>query len=345
MGMNIAGCDLRPAAGGNHGCKTLAAGCRAAVQNVHFLLRQLRTQDTELCRRILYIIQTLPERCQLFQITGAAQHQTVLHPFMGYRLDGFLRKACHQRIHRDLQGVHLNHRPGCFIVGPEHIFNTVFSHIIPKLFDQLPGMGVPIFQRGRLFQAALGFYSASEHTVHKSRGIALLFTVFLRQIHALVHSGAGRNFVHFIDLIQTQMENIMDHRMQVLHFAGEQLLQIEVQLVPVLQHTVAEPGSQSRIPTVQPVTKDILLHHTVGPGPLRPAGDQRIQRCFSGAHLKRPADGPGSNPVQPYVCRLPPAAGSLPPHPHRRQFSGRSWSDPGSGPARRSLPRFWLRGP
>ena len=85
-------------------------------------------------------------------------------------------------------------------------------------------------------------------------------------------------------LIESQMENIPHRRMQAFHLAGEQLPQIKVQQSPVLDHTVAKAGSQSRISSIQPVTAQILFQHAVGPAILLAAGDQRIQRRFSGAH-------------------------------------------------------------
>ena len=87
-----------------------------------------------------------------------------------------------------------------------------------------------------------------------------------------------------VDLAKTQMENIMSHRMQILDLSGEQLLQIKVQLVPVLKDTVAKSCCQSRIPAIQPITDHIFFQNSVGPGTILAAGNQRIQRCFPGAH-------------------------------------------------------------
>ena len=80
------------------------------------------------------------------------------------------------------------------------------------------------------------------------------------------------------------MEDIPHHRVQILHPSGEQLRQEKVQQPPVLQHAVAQPGGQGRVPAIQMVPLDIVLQHAVGPGRPLPAGDQRVQRGFSGSH-------------------------------------------------------------
>ena len=72
--------------------------------------------------------------------------------------------------------------------------------------------------------------------------------------------------------------------MQIPQLAGEQLLQIKVQLLTVLQHTVAKMGSQSRVTAIQPVPLDVLFQYAIGPSAVFPAGDQRIERSFSRTH-------------------------------------------------------------
>ena len=59
------------------------------------------------------------------------------------------------------------------------------------------------------------------------------------------------------------MEDIPHHRLYILQPPGEQLLQVEVQLSPVLDHAVAQPCRQSRIPAVQPVMLNVLLQNAV----------------------------------------------------------------------------------
>ena len=80
------------------------------------------------------------------------------------------------------------------------------------------------------------------------------------------------------------MQNIVNNRMQILQFSRQQLLQIMIQLQPVLHHAVAKPGGQRRIPPIQPIPGNIIFQHAVGPARLLAAGDQHIQRRFSGTH-------------------------------------------------------------
>ena len=200
-------------------------------------------------------------------------------------------------------------------------------------------MAVDILQRFGFLQGALCLHRTAQNAVDQARGKTLFFTILLRQIHGLIHRRIVRHLIQFVNLVQAQMEDIVNHRMQIPDLAGEQLFQIPVQLVPVLEDTVAKPCRQRRVPAVQPVTEDVLLQHAVGPGAIFPAGDQRIQRSLSGAHISFPGGGPGNNREPPSACRPRPGGKSLPPRPRRRRSSDPFWSGPEFHRAFRSLPR------
>ena len=189
----------------------------------------------------------------------------------------------HQSRSGSPQGIHLHHRLGRGIVGNQHRLQSPLGHIGLQERNQSIGMAVFIRIGSRFLQLSLCADGISQHTVDQggSLGIAV---IFLGKYHRLVDSGGFRDLVQLVDLVQSQMEDIPHHRVQIPEFPGQQLLQVKVQLAPVLRNSVAQPGSQSCIPGIQAVPLDVLLQHTVGPGPLLAAGDQRIQRRFPGAH-------------------------------------------------------------
>ena len=158
------------------------------------------------------------------------------------------------------------------------------THIAAQQIDQSLGMAVAVFQAGGLLQLALGAHSAAQHRVHKPRGGALKAAILLCQCHRFIDSGAVRDLVQFIDLIQAQMQDIPHHRMQILNLARQQLGQEKVQQVSVLQHAIAQPGSKGSVPSVQAVPCDIIFQHAIRPGRLLAAGDQGIQCRLSCAH-------------------------------------------------------------
>ena len=76
----------------------------------------------------------------------------------------------------------------------------------------------------------------------------------------------------------------MNHRVQVLELAGEQLLEVKIQLAPVLQNTVAKPGCQRCLSAVQSIPEGVGFENAVAPGAVLAAGDEHIQRSFPCAH-------------------------------------------------------------
>ena len=164
-------------------------------------------------------------------------------------------------------------------------------------------MAVLVHPGSRLLQAVLFISGLSQNGVDQSGSEPLLFAILLRQINGFVDGGGIGDTVQLKKLVQAQMENIVDHGMEVFDLAGEELLEVEVQLHPVLEHAVAEAGSQTCVSAVQPVPDDVLLHDAVGPGALLAAGDQGIQGGFTCAHISPPEDGPGNNRAQPSACR------------------------------------------
>ena len=201
------------------------------------------------------------------------------------------------------QGVDLDHGLGGFVVCLQHGLHFGLAQIPDQQIHQNLGMAVFVHPGGGLLQGIFFSGGLSQDGVDQSRGVALFFAVFLGQGHGFVDRSAVRHPVQLEELIQAQMENIVDHGVQILDLAGEELLEVEVQLHPVLEHAVAEAGSQTCIPAVQAVPDNVLLHDAVGPGALLAAGDQGIQGGFTCAHISPPEDGPGNNREQPSACR------------------------------------------
>ena len=80
----------------------------------------------------------------------------------------------------------------------------------------------------RLLPKAQGAGGIAQHGVDQCRSIFLPLAIFFRQLHRLIDGGTFRNFVHFMELIQPQVENVPHHGMKIADFPGEQLPQIEV---------------------------------------------------------------------------------------------------------------------
>lgn len=112
-----------------------------------------------------------------------------------------------------------------------------------------------------------------QDAVHQARspGIGILFAL----LHRLMDGGGVGDFIHIENLIQAQAQNVQHHRLQIPEPAPDQLAQVKIQKHPVLEHAVAQPGCQSRVPPVQPVSLGVFLQHPVGPGALLPAGNER----------------------------------------------------------------------
>ena len=283
--MDIAGSDFSVAAHSNGGRKGLAAGSGAAVQHIPLgILGQLRAQNAELCRRVLNVEQAFLERGQMLQTAGVGKDQAVCQPAMRTHRYVFFLQSGSQIVCSDLQGIHLNHRIGGGIVGFQHSFQPLFPHIAAQQRNQVCRMAVTVLQRGGFFQRTLCAYRISQHRIDQSRSIFLLRAVFFCQRHGFIYRRAFRNLVQFIDLIQSQVQDIPHHRMQIPQLACQQLFQIKVQLLPVLQHTIAKMGRQPSIPAIQPIPLDVIFQHTIGPGTVFPAGNQRIERCLSRTH-------------------------------------------------------------
>ena len=283
MGVHITGGNLSLALHGDGSGKALSAGSRAAVQHPDILLRQLRAQNAQLRRRILYIEQALFEGRQILQIAGTGKHQAVGHPTVGFSGDPLPFQPLQQLGCGDPQSIHLHHRLRRFVIRFQHGLQLSFWQIRLQKGDQLVRMAVAIGIGYRLFQGSLGSYGIAQNAVDQ-RGHFGVLTIFFCQGDGFVHRGAFRDLIHLIDLVQSQMQNVPGCGMQILQLSGEQLLKVKVQLAPVLLHAVAQSCCQRRVPAVQPVPLDIVLQHAVGPGAVLPAGDQRIQRRLSGAH-------------------------------------------------------------
>ena len=100
------------------------------------------------------------------------------------------------------------------------------------------------------------------------------------------HGGAFWDLVQLINLVQPQMEDVPHHGMEVFQPPRQELLQVKIQLVPVLQDAVAQPRSQRRVPWGQAVPGNIFFQRPVRPCAAFTAGDQRVQRRFSRAHQR-----------------------------------------------------------
>ena len=182
-----------------------------------------------------------------------------------------------------LQGVHLNHGFGCLVIGNQHGFQLPLGQVGFQKGNQFLRVAVAVSVGDRLFQLPLGIRRPTEHSVDQSRRFGV-FAVPLGQGNRLVHRGRIGNSVQLINLVQSQMKNVPHRRVQILQPSGEQLSKIIVQLAPVLNHAIAQPGGQRRIPAVQPIPMNIGFQHPIGPGAFLPAGNQRIQRRLPGAH-------------------------------------------------------------
>ena len=283
MGVDVAGSDASPALHGN-GCReALSPGGGAAVQHPDILPGQLGAQDGELGGRVLNIEAAFPEGGQLLNAAGAGEDQTVFHPSMGLSLN-LLRGQPFDKFRRtNAQGVDLHHRLRCGVVGNQGGLQRSLGKVGLQKGNQWVRMAVAVGIGNRLYQLSPGPRRAAQDAVDQG-GRLWVFAIFLRQGHGFVYRGAVGNFVQFIDLIQPQVKNVPHHRVQVLQPSRQELLQIKVQLVPVLQDAVAQPGGQGCVPAVQAVPADILLQHAVGPGPAFAAGHQRVQRRFPGPH-------------------------------------------------------------
>ena len=288
---------------GDGGGEALAAGGGAAVQQIDVRLGQLSAVDAELGGGVLDVELTVSEGLQLLNIAGAAQHQTILHPAVGLGGDAGLLQLLGQSGGGGLQGVDLDHSLGGLVVGLQHRLHFGFAQIPDQQIHQHLGMAVLVHPGSGLLQGIFFSGGLSQDGVDQSRGVTLFFAVFLGQSHGFVHRSAVRHPVQLKELVQAQMENIVDHGVQILDLAGEELLEVEVQLHPILEHAVAESGGQTCIAAVQAVPDNVLLHDAVGPGALFTAGDQGIQGGFTCAHISPPEDGPGNNREQPSACR------------------------------------------
>ena len=226
----------------------------------------------------------------MLQIAGIGQHQAVLHPAVGQRHHFLLCQLFHQLLGGYAQRVHLNHRLGGIVVGRQHRLQIFFPHIATEQIDQDLRMAVPVLQGGGLLQCSLCADGIAKHCVDQPRRTALPPAIFFCQQNGLVHRRVVGDLIQLIDLIKTHVQNVTDKGMQILQLSGQQLLQEKVQHTSVLQNTVAQAGSQGRIPAVQPVTPDIIFQNTVGPGCLLPAGDQGIQSGLSCVH-NHPSQG------------------------------------------------------
>ena len=181
------------------------------------------------------------------------------------------------------KGIDLHRGLRYAVVRNEHRLQSALGKVLLEQRNQGIRMAVLIRVGSRLFQLTPVTDGVSQNAVDQGSRLGI-FTVFLRQGDGFVHRRAVRDFVQFIELIEPQMENVPHHRMQILSSAREQLLEVKIQLLPVLGDSVAQPAGQRRVPAVQPVPADGRFQHGVGPGILPAAGDQRVQRGFPGAH-------------------------------------------------------------
>ena len=181
------------------------------------------------------------------------------------------------------KGVHLHRGLRHAVVRNEHRLQSALGKVLLEQRNQGIRMAVLIRVRSRLFQLTPVTDGVSQNAVNQGSRLGI-FAVFFSQGNGFIHRRAVRDFVQFIELIEPQVENVPHHRVQILQSAREQLLQVKIQLLPVLGDSVAQPAGQCRVPAVQPVPADGRFQHGVGPSILPAAGDQRIQRGFPGAH-------------------------------------------------------------
>ena len=222
------------------------------------------------------------ESIQLVDAAGAVQHQAIRHPGMGLCLHPFLFQGFLQIIPGCFQGIYLNDGLRGGVVRLQYGFQHSLRHIGFQQGDQCLRVAVFVLIRGGLQELALGPDGAAKNAVDQPR--LTLGGIFLRQNHRLVDGGAVRHPVQVVDLVEPQMQDIPGGRVEGFQFPLQQLLQIEVQPAPVLQDPVAQPGSQGRFPSVQPVPPDGVLQHGIGPASLTAAGNEGAEGRFPCPH-------------------------------------------------------------
>ena len=198
-------------------------------------------------------------------------------------------------------------QPGCQCRIPA--VQPVFAHIALKEGHQTRGMGVFRGQIGGRQQDVPAAGGIAQDAIDQGRGVLLLFAVALGQIHGLIDGSGLGDLVQKQDLIQSQMEDIPEHRPQILQPPSQELLQIVVEERPVLQNAVSKAGGQGGIPAIQTVPGELLFEHAVGPAALGAAVFQHLKCGLSGGHIKFQWGGRGNSRAQPCACRPRPGAG------------------------------------
>ena len=125
-------------------------------------------------------------------------------------------------------GIHLDGDRGSRVVGNQHRLQHSLGETLLEQGNQGIRVAVAVRIGHRLLPGAQGAGGIAQHGVDQCRGVFLPLAIFLRQLHRLIDGGAFRNFVHFMKLIQPQVENVPHHGMQIGNLAGEQLPQIKV---------------------------------------------------------------------------------------------------------------------
>ena len=197
----------------------------------------------------------------------------------------FRRQPLGQFLRGNSEGVHLHHRLGCGVVGNEHGFQLSLGQVCFQQGNQLVRVAVAIGVGHRLLQGSLRRRCLTQNGIHQRPGLRI-FAIFFCQRHRFIHGGAFWDLVQLINLVQPQMEDVPHHGMEVFQPPRQELLQVKIQLVPVLQDAVAQPRSQRRVPWGQAVPGNIFFQRPVRPCAAFTAGDQRVQRRFSRAHQR-----------------------------------------------------------
>ena len=222
--INIAGDDAALSAHSNGCGKALAARCRAAVQHRRPLLRELGAEHRQPGRRVLHIKEPLFKALQLLDTAGIRKHQAVLHPAMGPGGNTLRGKYLLQLLPSGFQGVHLHHQIRSAVIGLKHLFKALPAQALLQPVYELLRVAVSVRKALWLLQSIPGAHGAAQYRVHKARSGTDAPTIFFRKAHRLIDCRRIRDPIRLIKLIQAQMEDIPDSRMQTLQLAGQQLL-------------------------------------------------------------------------------------------------------------------------
>ena len=160
----------------------------------------------------------------------------------------------------------------------ELIGNSYFEEMIKTLREQYDYIIIDAPPLGSVIDAAIitkvcdGTILVVENNVisrrfaqdgiHQRPGLRI-FAIFFCQRHRFIHGGAFWDLVQLINLVQPQMEDVPHHGMEIFQPPRQELLQVKIQLVPVLQDAVAQPRSQRRVPGGQTIPGDIIFQHGI----------------------------------------------------------------------------------